>query len=308
MKIGIGIGELGGVPAIADNLVAQVKQAEADGFASAWFANIFGFDAILGCALAGRETSRIELGTAVVPSYPRHPTAMAQQAISANDACGGRFALGIGLSHQVVIENMLGLSYAKPYSHMKEYVEVLNGLLSGEGVAHQGEEYRVAAQISVPGVRAPSLLIAALAPKMLALAGRETAGTITWMTAVKTLKDHTVPRISEAAAAAGRPAPRVVCGLPIAICDDPVAARERAGRAFQVYGSLPSYRRMLDLEGVGGPADVAMVGDESAVGEEFEKLAAVGVTDFLAAPFPAGKDATASLARTREFLVARAKA
>ncbi len=308
MKIGIGIGEIGGQPATVESLVEQAVQAEADGFASGWFANIFGFDAILGCALAGRATSRIELGTAVVPTYPRHPTAMAQQALSAAAACGGRFSLGIGLSHQVVIEGMLGMSYAKPYSHMKEYVEVLDPLLRGEAVAHQGSEYRVMAQISVAGAEPPPLLVAALAPKMLALAGSRTAGTITWMTAVKTIRDHTVPRLSEAAAAEGRPAPRVVCGLPIAVCNDPARARAAAGKMFEIYGTLPSYRAMLDREGADGPGDVAIVGDESDVGEQLEALAAAGVTDFLAAPFPADDDAAASVARTREFLIERARA
>ncbi|MDG2308479.1 MAG: TIGR03564 family F420-dependent LLM class oxidoreductase [Candidatus Binatia bacterium] len=307
MRIGIGIGEIGGTPATVDGLIGQAKQAEADGFASGWFANIFGFDAILACALAGRETSTIELGTAVTPSYPRHPTAMAQQAISANAACSGRFALGIGLSHQIVIENMLGLSYAKPYSHMKEYVEVLNPLLRGEAVGHQGDEFKIMAQIQVAGAPAPSLLIAALAPKMLALAGRETAGTITWMTATKTLKDYTVPRITEAAAAAGRPAPRVVCGLPIAVCNDPKGAREKAGKAFEIYGTLPSYRAMLDREGAAGPGDVAIVGDESDVGEQLDRLAEAGVTDYLAAPFSADGAGPESLERTRAFLIKRAK-
>lgn len=308
MKIGIGIGEIGGAPATIDNLVEQCKQAEADGFASGWIANIFGIDAIMACALGGRETSKIELGTAVVPSYPRHPTAMAQQALTANAACGGRFALGIGLSHQIVIENMLGLSYAKPYSHMKEYVEVLNPLLRQEGIGHQGTEYKVMAQIQVTGATTPSLLIAALAPKMLALAGRETGGTITWMTAVKTIKDHTAPRINEAAAAAGRPAPRVVCGLPICVTNDPQGAREKASKAFEIYGTLPSYRAMLDREGAAGPGDVAIVGDESDVGEQLDQLAEAGVTDYLAAPFPDGPDGKASLARTRELLVKRAQA
>lgn len=305
MRIGIGIGEIGGAPATVDSIIEQCKQAEADGFSTGWFANIFGFDAIVGCALAGRETTKIELGTAVVPSYPRHPTAMAQQAISANAACGGRFALGIGLSHKIVIENMLGLSYAKPYSHMKEYVDVLNPLLRGEGVAHQGSEYNVMAQIQVSGAEAPALLIAALAPKMLALAGTSTAGTITWMTALKTLKDHTVPRINEAAAGAGRPAPRVVCGLPLCVTEDPKAAREKASQAFEIYGTLPSYRAMLDREGVNGPGDVAIVGDESDVGEQLERLAEAGVTDYLAVPFPSGPDGAASVARTREFLIKR---
>lgn len=302
MKIGLGVGELAGEPATIDDLVAQVKAAERDGFAAAWFANIFGVDAITACALAGRETTRIELGTAVVPTYPRHPVAMAQQALTASAACKGRFALGIGLSHQIVIEGMFGFSFAKPFSHMREYMAVLRPLLENGSVSHQGSEYRVQANLSVTGATAPPILIAALAPKMLALAGSEAAGTITWMTGAKTLREHTIPRIAEAAAAAGRPAPRVVCGLPVAVCDDPAGARERAGRAFQVYGALPSYRAMMDREGVEGPAELAIVGDESAVGEQLLRLEEIGVTDFLAALFPVGDDARGSIARTRGLL------
>lgn len=307
MRIGIGVGEIANQPATVDDLVEQVRAAERDGFRSAWLAHIFGMDAMTACAIAGRESKSIELGTAVVPTYPRHPVAMAQQALSTNAACRGRFSLGIGLSHQVVIESMLGLSWAKPYSHMKEYVAILDALFAEGQVNHQGDEYRVQAQLKVGGATRPPLLIAALAPKMLALAGSRADGTITWMTGRKTLAEHTVPRISEAAAKAGRPAPRVVCGLPIAVCDDLRAARERAAQAFQVYGFLPSYRAMLDREGVEGPADVAVIGDESAVGEQLERLAEAGVTDFLAAIFPVGGDPKASLARTRDFLVRRAR-
>lgn len=303
MKIGIGIGEIAGSPATIDDLVGQVKQAEADGFDSAWFAQIFGVDAIMACALAGRETSRIELGTAVVPTYPRHPTAMATQALTANAACRGRFALGIGLSHQLVIEGMLGLSFAKPFTHMREYVSVLRPLLEQGSASFSGSEFRVNANVSVTGATAPPLLVAALAPKMLALAGTEAAGTITWMTGPRTLREHTIPSISEAAAKAGRPAPRVVCGLPIAVCDDAAGAREKAGRAFSVYGMLPSYRAMMDREGVEGPAQLAIVGDEAAVRGQLDALESIGVTDFLAAPFPADGDARASIARTRALLV-----
>ncbi|MFM8408805.1 MAG: LLM class flavin-dependent oxidoreductase, partial [Alphaproteobacteria bacterium] len=182
MKIGIGIGEIAGTPATIDDLVAQVKRAEGDGFDSAWFAQIFGVDAIMACAIAGRETSRIEVGTAVVPTYPRHPTAMATQALTANAAARGRFALGIGLSHQLVIEGMLGLSFAKPYTHMREYLGVLRPLLEQGSASFSGSEFRVNANVSVTGATPPPVLVAALAPKMLALAGREAAGTITWMT------------------------------------------------------------------------------------------------------------------------------
>ena len=303
MRIGIGIGEIDGNPATVDSLIEQTRAAERDGFASAWFANIFGIDAMTACALVGHATQRIEVGTAVVPTYPRHPLAMAQQALSVSAACRGRFALGIGLSHQIVIEGMLGMSFAKPFSHMREYMAVLGPLLREGKVSHHGSEYNVEANLSVTGATPPPVLIAALAPKMLALAGTEAAGTVTWMTGPKTLAEHTIPTIRSAAANAGRPAPRIVAGLPIAVADDASGARETAARAFQVYGMLPSYRAMLDREAAGGPADVAIVGDEGAVGAQLGRLAEVGVTDFLAAIFPVGKDKAASIARTRSLLV-----
>jgi F420-dependent oxidoreductase-like protein len=308
MRIGIGLGDIGNQPAGVDDVVAQAKRAEADGFASGWFANIFSIDAIMAAALCGRETSRIELGTAVVPTYPRHPVAMAQQALSAQAACKGRFALGIGLSHQVVIESMLGLSWAKPYSHMKEYLEILAPLIRAGTASYVGEEYRVNASLSVTGASPCPILVAALAPKMLALTGRLADGTVTWMTGPKTLRAHTIPTISAAAAKAGRPAPRVVVGLPIAVTEDIAGAREIAARTFQVYGYLPSYRAMLDREGVEGPGDVAIVGNEDAVGEQLEQLGAAGVTDYLAAPFAVGADKRASVERTRTLLVKLATA
>jgi 5,10-methylenetetrahydromethanopterin reductase len=301
MRIGIGIGDIGGTPADADGLIAQARRAEAEGFASGWFAHIMGMDAVMAAALCARETSRMELGTAVVPTFPRHPVALAQQALTAQAIGRGRYTLGIGLSHQLVIEGMLGLSFAKPYSHMKEYLAVLGPLVRGGSVSHAGEEYRVNATVAVPGATPCPILVAALAPKMLALAGREADGTITWMTGPKTVRDHIVPRIREAAAAAGRPAPRVVVGLPVAVTRDVAAARASAARGFQIYGMLPSYRAMLDREGAEGPADVALVGDESAVGAALERLAEAGATDFLAIPFRVEGDPDA-VARTRTLL------
>lgn len=301
MKIGIGIGEIGGASADVDGLIAQAKSAEADGFASGWFANIFGMDAILAAALTAHETVRIELGTAVVPTYPRHPIALAQQALSAAAIARGRFTLGIGLSHQIVIEGMLGLSFAKPYSHMKEYLAVLAPLIREGSVSFQGAEYRVTAQLAVPGAKPCPILVAALAPKMLALTGAVADGTITWMTGPKTIREHTVPRIREAAAKANRPAPRVVVGLPVAVTKEVSAARTSGAMQFQIYGGLPSYRAMLDREGVEGPGDVVIAGDEASVGEQLRRLGEAGATDFLAIPFKVQGDADA-LARTRAFL------
>jgi F420-dependent oxidoreductase-like protein len=302
MRIGIGIGDIANASGDLDGLIAQAQRAEADGFASGWLANIFGMDAIMAAAFCARATTRLELGTAVVPTYPRHPHAMAQQAMTAQAAAGGRFALGIGLSHQMVIEAMFGLSFAKPYTHMKEYLAVLGPLVRTGSVGFAGEEFRVNASLSVPGATPCPILVAALAPRMLALAGRETDGTITWMTGPKTIREHTVPRITDAAAKAGRPAPRVVVGLPVAVTKDVAGARASAARGFQIYGALPSYRRMLDLEGAEGPEQVAVVGEERAVEDQLAALARAGATDFLAIPYRVEGDRDA-VERTRALLI-----
>jgi F420-dependent oxidoreductase-like protein len=231
---------------------------------------------------------------------------MAQQALSAQAACRGRFALGIGLSHQIVIEGMFGLSFAKPYSHMKEYLAVLAPLIRQGTVSHAGDEYRVNASLGVPGATPCPVLLAALAPRMLALCGRSADGTITWMTGPKTIRVHTVPRLGEVAARAGLPMPRVVVSLPVAVTREIAGARAAAARTFQIYGALPSYRAMLDREGVEGPADVAIVGDESAVGEQLARLAEVGASDYLAIPFRVDGDGEA-VERTRAFLAGEAR-
>jgi F420-dependent oxidoreductase-like protein len=298
MRVGLFFPETGSI----ESLVQQVVDAERDGFDTVWFSQIFGADALTVIALAGQKTSRIELGTAVVPVYPRHPFALAQQALTVQAATGGRLALGIGLSHGPVVERMWGLSYDRPARYMREYLSVLRPLLREGRVQFQGEVFRVNAGVQVVGATPPTLLVAALAPAMLRIAGELADGTVTWMTGVKTIETHIVPRITAAAAEAGRPKPRVCAGLPIAVTDDPAAARERAAQLFQVYGQLPNYQRMLRKEGAQGPADVAMVGDEADVERQVRALAAAGATDFVASIFPVGEDASVSMARTRALL------
>lgn len=299
MKIGIGIG-ITGSETLGD-VIRHIQRAEEQGFDAAWLPNIFGLDAITTVALAGRETSRIELGTFVVPTYPRHPVAMAQQALTASAAAGGRFTLGIGLSHRVVIEGMFGLDYSKPVRHMREYLSVLVPLLEGRAVQFRGEEFRVQAQLTVPGASRPQVVIAALGPQMLKLAGRLADGTATWMGGPAYLRDTAIPAIRAAAAEAGRPTPRVVSGFPVAVTAEKDLARESAAKIFAVYGTLPSYRAVLDVEGAAGPADVAIVGSEAEVTEKLRALAVAGVTDFNASPFPVEGDPGAT-ARTIEFL------
>lgn len=192
--------------------------------------------------------------------------ALAQQAMTTAAATANRFVLGIGLSHKLVIEGMLGLSYAHPARHMREYLAVLRPLLRGEVVNHSGSEYRVAnLQVSVPGVSDIPVVVAALGEKMLRLTGQLADGTSTWMVGPRTMETHIVRHLSGAASAAGRPAPRVIGGYPIVLTSDVAAARAKIAETFAVYGQLPSYRAMLDLEGYAGPADAALVGDEATL-------------------------------------------
>lgn len=268
------------------DFVSRVETVAAAGFSSAWAPQIFGLDALTALAVAGSRVASIELGTAVVPTYPRHPSALAIQALTTQLAAGGRLTLGIGLSHQVVVENMWGISFDRPARHMKEYLQALMPQLHDKSVSFKGETITSMGQLQISkDVPAPQVVVAALGPRMLKIAGTLADGTITWMTGTKTIGSHTVPHITAAADEAGRAAPRVVCALPVAVTDDEAAARQMASKVFAIYGHLPSYRAMLDHEGVGDPADVAIVGDAASVKGQIESVFAQGATEFIAVPF-----------------------
>ncbi len=297
MRIGMSLTDQTGPDALTE-LRDQLRQAADDGFASAWISNIFGLDALTALAVAGSQVPGIEVGTAVVPTYPRHPAALAQQALTVALAVDGRLALGIGLSHRLVIEDMHGLSFERPARHMREYLSILLPLLDGEAADFDGDTMRAKIGLSVPRPGRVPVLLAAMAPVMLRLAGERTDGTVLWMTGPATVRDYILPAITRAAQAAGRPEPRVVCILPVCVTDDPELARTRAARVFAIYGQLPSYRAMLDREGAEGPADVALIGAEDTVGSQITALAEAGVTDFVAGEFGRGEDAK----RTRALL------
>ena len=300
MRIGITAAETGDAQALS-TLTEQIRRAADDGFASVWLANIFGLEALTALAVAGSQVPGIELGTAVVPTYPRHPAVMAQQALTTALAVGpGRLALGIGLSHKIVIEDMYGYSFDKPARHMREYLSVLLPLLDGTPVSVDGDTLSAHIGLSVPRAGRVPVLLAAMAPRMLSLAGEQTDGTILWMTGPATVRDYVAPAITAAASAAGRPSPRVVCQLPVCVTNDPAAARASATQELAIYGQLPSYRAMLDREGAAGPGDVAIVGDEDAVAAQILALADAGVTDFVAVELARAEDRD----RTRGLLKA----
>ena len=286
-----------------DETVARLVDVAGSGFSSVWLPQSSGFDALTVLALVGREiagaATGVELGTSVVPTYPRHPIALAAQALTVNAATGSRLVLGIGLSHRVTIEQTYGLSYDRPARHMREYLDALAPLLRDRAVDVDGETVSAHAQLTMPDATAPTLLLAALQPRMLALAGGIADGTITWCTGPVTLEQQVVPLLRAAAADAGRPEPRVVVALPTIVTDDEAHGRAAAGEQLAGYGDLPVYRAVLDAEGADGPADVSVVGDEAAVTAHLARLRAVGATDFIA--IPTGTDADRR--RTLDHLV-----
>lgn len=279
MKIGLMVGGQS-FDGSLETLVGWGRDLEARGFDSFWIPQVFGLDAITAAAVVGRETRRIELGTSVVPTQPRHPTVMAQQAVTAALASNGRFTLGIGLSHPPVIERMLGLSYARRVAHMREYVEVVLPMLEGKPVRFEGTEFKVDFPTRFPAMPRVPLMLAALGDRMLELAGSRTDGTMLWMVGPRTIESHIVPKIRKAASAAGNPSPRIVAGVHIALVSDTDGARAKLEQMLGMYRMMPSYKAMLDLEGARSIADVALVGDEAILDAGLRRLRDLGVSDF----------------------------
>ena len=304
MRIGLITGARGAHVELSA-LVQEVVEAENDGFDSIWLPQVSsgpGFDALLALSLAASKTSRIAVGTAVVPMFPIHPMALAKHALTAQIACEGRMTLGVGLSHRPMIEDVMGLSYDNPAQNMSEYLNVLRPLLDDGKVDFQGQFFSVKAQFRVPGALHVPVIVAALAPMMLRIAGEQADGTFTWMAGPKTIESHVSPRINRAADTAGRPSPRICVGMPLAVVDNANEAREQAAKTYERYGQLVNYRRMLDIEGVEGPSEVALIGNEADVTEQLKAYADAGATDFLASVFPVGSDEQASLARSNDLL------
>ena len=306
MRIG-----LTGAAATADRIVGQASRAEADGFTSMWYpSSAGGGDPLAAMALAGRATSAIELGTAVLVTYACHPVLQASRAIATASAIGaaGRLTLGVGPSHQIVVENRLGLPYDTPGQQTDEYVQILTGLLRGEQVSFAGRQFRVdAAPLPLPDGAEIPVLVGALGSRLLRVAGAYTAGTILWMANATAIETHVAPTIRKAAADAGRPAPRIVAGLPVAVHDDVAEARSAAARLYQAYGELPNYQRILAHGRIAGPAEAVLVGSEDSVAAQVRGLLEAGATDVWVAPFTVGDDAAASRARTRALLTSLAR-
>jgi F420-dependent oxidoreductase-like protein len=308
MRIGLMIGpELGRYRHKVAGLIADAEAAERAGFRSIWVPQIPGdFDAFTMITLMGRATRRVELGTAVLPIQTRHPIAMAQEVLSNQAVCEGRFTLGLGVSHHWVIEGMLGLPYERPAHQLRNYLEVLNAALAGPGrVDVENDGYRVHSPLDVTDHAPTQVLLAALAPVMLRIAGEQASGTILWMADERTIGGHIAPRITKAAA--GRPAPRIVAGVPVTLCskDEVDGARERANRVLGHAEYSPNYQRLLEYGDATDVGDILAAGDESAIVARLRAFRDAGVTDLAVRVLALGPDRAArveSRKRTEAFV------
>lgn len=286
MRIGINGSSLIATGAPLGQLVDHAAQAEADGFSTYWLAQIAFPDALTAIAVMGGSTSTIEIGTAVIPTWPRHPLMLAAQALTVQEAIGPRLLLGIGLAHKSSVEGTFKIPFATPAKHMDEYLQVLLPALTDRKVSFTGDIWSAETDgIGGAPVEPPTVMLAAMGPRMLQLAGERTAGSILWLSGPKAIAEQIKPALDQAAARAGRPAPRIVASVPVCVTSKPDDVKGMVGALLAGYNDLPSYRGVMDTEGAGGPADVSLIGSETEVRTGLATFAAAGATDFSALEF-----------------------
>ncbi len=310
MRIGVMLGpERGRHATKVERLLEDARWAEDAGMASVWIPQIpDDFDALTAATIVGGETSRIEIGTAVVPVQPRHPIALAQQALSAQAVCDGRLALGLGVSHHWIIDEMLGLSYEKPVAMLRDYLDVLDQAFAGPGMVDvENDQFRVHNPLDITDITPTPILLAALGPVMLRVAGERTDGTILWMADERAIGEHIAPAINSAAAEAGRPTPRIVAGIPVCLCaeDEVDAAVARTNRILSEAEVSPNYQKLLERGDAREVGDILAAGTESMIEQRLRSFADAGVTDVSIRVVPVGQgrdELVASSRRTRDYL------
>jgi F420-dependent oxidoreductase-like protein len=314
VRIGVMVGpERGRYRTKIERLLEDAQWAEEAGMASLWVPQIpDDFDALTAAALIGARTTRIEIGTAVVPVQPRHPIALAQQALSTQAVCEGRLALGLGVSHHWVIDEMMGMPYEHPAATMRAYLDVLDQALAGPAMVDvENDMFRVHNPLDITDVAPTTVMIAALGPLMLRLAGERTDGTILWLADERAIGSHIAPTINAAAEGAGRPQPRIVAGVPVCLCrDDEVeVAVDRANRVLSEAEVSPNYQKLLDHGDARSVGDILAAGSEASIEKRLQSFADAGTTDVSVRVVPIGEtrdEKLESSRRTREYLASLA--
>lgn len=283
-----------------EGFVDDVAEAAAAGFSSYWIPNLdVQVDSLMALAIAGPRVPGIEMGAGIVPVWTQHPLALGQAALTAASVLGGRLSLGVGIVSKPAVEHTWGVPFERPLTFMREYLEILHDVLANRPVHYTGQLLTARAPAVLPVAPEPPLYLAALGKQMLRLAGSHANGAILFLTGPKTVESHTVPLLAAAAKGAGRPAPRVMAGIPVLCTDDPEGGRALAARKYAAWATWPHYRAMFDLEGVHGAEGIALIGSEEAIRHGLRAYFAAGADDVLCYEF--GETQT-DLRRTRACL------
>jgi F420-dependent oxidoreductase-like protein len=304
-----------------ERAIARIQELERLGFHSAVMGHAMDFDPIAVFALAGARTERILLTTAVVPLFSRHPISLAMSAATAQAASRGRFRLGIGPSHQPLVEHVYGLAYDKPVRRVREYVTIVRELLSQGATRFRGELYRVQAAQNVEGGSGVPVLVSALADQMCRAAGAVSDGVLPWLAPARYVAEHIVPAVRAGADAAGRSAPPIIAENACALASDPAAVRDAVRRDMGFYLAMPAYRALFERAGVpdvaGGPQTGwtdAMIeavlpwGSETRLADAVEGYFKAGADEVVLSPVGVGSDPAANYERALQVLGELARA
>jgi F420-dependent oxidoreductase-like protein len=288
-----------------DESVARAVTAEKLGYESVWVSQLpDSRDAALVLAAYARATQRVGLGTGVLPIYTRHPTAMVQMAATLDEISGGRFILGIGISHRVTVESMWGLSLDSPVEAMREYLEIVRTSLREGGCSVEGKHFSARWAYSGPRRADLPVMISALNPRMLELAGEQADGVVLWMCSPRYIRDHVVPAVSAGRAKAGKKLEgfEIVAPVPVCLTSDRDAALAVFRQTVERYANLPFYRKMMDNSGFKEQLargevseemmdELAGIGDEDRIRDAISRYREAGVTLPAAGPFGGHKGA-----------------
>ncbi|MER5198144.1 TIGR03564 family F420-dependent LLM class oxidoreductase [Streptomyces sp. NPDC002755] len=265
-----------------DPTVRLAREAHAAGLRSAWFGQTFGYDSPSLAAIVGREVPGLQVGTAAIPVFGRHPLLVASQARTAQAATGGRYHLGLALGTKHLTETGFGIPYERPIARLREFLTALRQLVETGASDFHGELLTATTPLpaTVPGAEPPvPLLVAAMAPQALRASGELADGILPLLAGPRALAEHIVPAVTAAARAAGRPAPRIVAFVPGVVTADVEAVRRIATGALAFYEQFPSYQRVIGLSGATRAADLAVIGDEETVAAEVRRYREAGATE-----------------------------
>ena len=280
-RLGVRWGLAGGVALTSIAEVRDVaRYADAAGFDSLWISHANAVDPVVALASVADDMAHLsEVGTSVVPIFGRHPIGLAQMARTAQSALGGRFTLGIGAASKGAVQSSMGMAWDRPLAYTRDFVDGLLPLLAGERADQEGTEITTRAELNIKAPDTP-ILLAALGPKMLELAGRRVQGTTLGQCGPRTIRTYIAPALNAAAEAAGRPTPRIMALIRICVTDDHGGAYALAMTTAQLYRAVPSYAAVQDKEGLKDPAELHLIGTWERILEGLSAYAAAGTTDF----------------------------